>query len=63
MNYARTARNGAARDEALKRRNGAVREALELAPKPKRDTEQLAEQNADAKPTEQSASAAFAAYE
>ena len=34
MNYARTARNGGARDEALKRRNGAVREALGLAPKP-----------------------------
>jgi hypothetical protein len=63
MNYARTARNGGARDEALKRRNGVVREALGLAPKPNRDTEQPAEQNVDEKLAEQSASAAIAGYE
>ena len=52
MNYSRTAKDGSARDEALKRRNGVVREALEPAPKPKRDAEQPAEQTADEKPSE-----------
>ena len=53
MNYSRTIRDGSARDEALKRRNGVMREALEIAPKPKRDTEQPAtDQKADVKPAE-----------
>ena len=44
MNYSRTLRDGSARDEALKRRNGAVREALRMAPKPRPDTEKPAEE-------------------
>jgi hypothetical protein len=55
MNYSRTVKDGSARDEALKRRNGVMREALGLAPKPKRDAEQPAEQTADEKPSEQPA--------
>jgi hypothetical protein len=54
MNYSRTVSNGYARDEALKRRNNAVREALGMGPRPepKPDTEQAAEQKADEKPSE-----------
>jgi hypothetical protein len=37
MNYSRTLRDGSARDEALKRRNGAVREALGMGPDRKAD--------------------------
>ena len=32
MNYSRTVRDGSARDEALKRRSGAVRKALGMGP-------------------------------
>ena len=53
MSYATTVRDGFARDEALKRRNGAVRQALGLAPQPRPDTEQAAEQKTDDKPSEQ----------
>jgi hypothetical protein len=63
MNYSRIVRDGSARDEALKRRNGAVSEVLRMGPTPKRQTEQPAEQNADEKLSEQSASAAIAGYE
>ena len=47
MNYSRTLRDGSARDEALKRRNGggAVREAFGMTPKP--GTEQPAEPTMD----------------
>ena len=37
---------GAARDEALQRRSGAVREALGMGTKPKPNTERPAEQKA-----------------
>jgi hypothetical protein len=53
MNYSRIVRDGSARDEALKRRNGAVSEVLRMGPTPKRETEQPAEQ----KPTRSPASA------
>ena len=54
MNYFRIYSNGSARDEALKRRNGVVRERLGLGPatEPKPDTEQHAEQKAEEKPSE-----------
>jgi hypothetical protein len=52
MNYSRTLRDGSARDEALKRRNGVMREALGTAPKPKPDTELPAEPKVEEKPTE-----------
>jgi hypothetical protein len=38
MNYSRTVSDGAARDEALERRNASVREVLGIGPKP-RDTQ------------------------
>ena len=37
MNYSRTVRDGSARDEALKRRSGAVRKALGMGPDRKAD--------------------------
>jgi hypothetical protein len=37
MNYSRILRDGAARDEALKRRNGSVRDALGMGPARKAD--------------------------
>jgi hypothetical protein len=53
MNYSAIVSNGFARDEALKRRNGAVREVLGLGPKPNPtptpDPEQPAEQKAEEK--------------
>jgi hypothetical protein len=52
MNYSRTLKDGSARDEALKRRNGAVRQVLGMELKPKPDTEQPAGQKADEKPNE-----------
>jgi hypothetical protein len=52
MNYSRILRDGSARDEALQRRSGAVREALGMGPKPKPETEQPAEQKVDEKPNE-----------
>jgi hypothetical protein len=55
MNYSRTLRDGSARDEALKRRNGAVREALGMGSKPKPDTEGPAEQTANDKSGEPAA--------
>ena len=53
MSYSRIVRDGSGRDEALKRRNGAVREVLGVRPKPapEREAEQPAKQNAD-KPAE-----------
>ena len=56
MNYSRTVGNGSARDEALKRRNGTVREVLGIATKPKPDTDQPAEQAKDEKPSKLPAS-------
>ena len=47
--------HGSARDEALKRRNGAVREALGMGSKPKPDTEGPAEQTANDKSGEPAA--------
>ena len=49
MNYSKIVRDGSARDEALKRRNGAMREVLGLNPTPKRETEQPVDQKADGK--------------
>ncbi len=40
LNYSRILKDGVARDDALKRRNGALRESLGIGPKPKHDTEQ-----------------------
>ena len=53
MNYSRIVRDGSGRDEALKRRNGVVREALGMGPKPTPETEaeQPAKQKSD-KPAE-----------
>ena len=48
--------HGSARDEALKRRNGAVREALGMGSKPKPDMERPAEQAATDKSGEPAAS-------
>jgi hypothetical protein len=39
MKYASTEKNGAARDEALKRRNGTKREVLRLKPMPNEQAE------------------------
>lgn len=50
MNYARAIKNGAARDEALKRRNGAKRQAPGLGQKPEPKPDQAAEQKANEKP-------------
>jgi hypothetical protein len=51
MNYSRILKDGTARDEALKRRNGAVREALGMEPRP--GAEQPAEQKMEEeKPSE-----------
>ena len=47
--------HGSAREEALKRRNGAVREALGMGSKPKPDTEGPAEQTANDKSGEPAA--------
>ena len=55
MAFIRIRRDGSAREEALKRRNGAIREALGMGrPKsePVREPEQPAEQKADEKPSE-----------
>ena len=52
MNYSRTLKDGSARDEALKRRNGTAREALGMNPKPGRDAEQPAEQKVEEKPAQ-----------
>jgi hypothetical protein len=55
MNYSTNLRNGSARDEALKRRNAAVREVLGMGPKPEPQpiTEKPpAEPKADEKPHE-----------
>jgi hypothetical protein len=54
MNYSRTLRDGSARDEALKRRNGGVSEALGMGPKPAPapEAEQPAEQKRAEKPSE-----------
>ena len=46
------AAHGSARDEALKRRSGAVREALGMGSKPKPNTERSAEQKASDKSSE-----------
>lgn len=43
MNYATTTSNGAARDEALKRRNGAVRDGLGPRPTPQAETKKPTE--------------------
>ncbi len=58
MNYSSIVRDGSARDEALKRRNGAMREVLGLNPTPKREAEQPAEQKADGKPSKPASSPA-----
>ena len=52
MNYSRIVSDGAARDEALKRRDGSMREVLGIGPKPDPDTKQPAVQEADEKPSE-----------
>jgi hypothetical protein len=54
MNYSRTMQDGSARDEALKRLNGAVREALGMGPKPAPapETEQHTEQKVYKKPSD-----------
>ena len=54
MAFIRIRRDGSAREEALKRRNRAVREVLRMEPKPEpmRDPEQPPEQRADEKPSE-----------
>ena len=52
MKYSQIQTNGSARDEALKRRSAAVREALDMDPKPQPDGEKPAEQKKDAKPSE-----------
>ena len=52
MNYSTIVSDGAARDEALKRRNGSMREVLGIGPKPEPDTEQPAEQKVDETPSE-----------
>ncbi len=58
MNYSRIVRDGSARDEALKRRNGAMREVSGLDPTPKRETEHPAEQKDDEKPGKRASSPA-----
>jgi hypothetical protein len=54
MNYSRTVGHGSARDEALKRRNAAMREVLGMGPKPEpmQEPERPAEQKADVTPSE-----------
>ncbi|CAN5251648.1 hypothetical protein BH10PSE6_BH10PSE6_06620 [soil metagenome] len=52
MNYSTIARDGAGRDEALKRRHGGVSKAFNAAPKPKPDTEKPTEQKLGEKPAE-----------
>jgi hypothetical protein len=52
MTYSRTFRDGTARDEALKRRSGAVRQALGLKPALAPDKKQPAEQKSVEKPNE-----------
>jgi hypothetical protein len=52
MNYSRTLQDGSARDDAVERRNSAVRQALGMGSKPKPDTEQPAEQKPTEKPNE-----------
>ena len=50
MNYARTVRDGSARDDMLKRRSGAVRDAAATPSKPKPDSAPPGEQKAEDKP-------------
>lgn len=52
MNYARTVRDGSARDEALKRRNVAVRKTLRIGPERvlAPEAEQPIEQKSNDKP-------------
>ena len=54
MNCSRTVRDGSARDEALRRRNVAVRKALgfELKPATVPEAEQPVEQKYDDKPSD-----------
>ncbi len=52
MSYSSTVRNGSARDEALKRRSGAVREALGMTLKPKQDTAEAVKPRVNEKPDE-----------
>jgi len=44
MNYSKIQTNGSARDDALKRRSNAVREALGMGPAPQSDAENHSEQ-------------------
>ena len=50
MNYSTIQRDGSARDAALKRRIGAMREALGMVSVPKRDIEKAPDPKDDAKP-------------
>ena len=52
MNYSRTVRDGAGRDEALKRRNGAAGDVLGMGTKPKPDMQKPAQAKAEEKPSE-----------
>ena len=58
MNYSRIVRDGSARDEALKRRNGAMRDVSSRDPTLKRETERPAEQKDDKKPGKRASSPA-----
>ena len=52
MQISRIVRNGNARDEALKRRNIAMREAMGMRPTFKLETKKLDEPKTDEKPSE-----------
>lgn len=52
MNYSTIQKDGSARDAALKRRIGAMREALGMESAPKRETEKAPDPKDDAKPNE-----------
>lgn len=52
MKYSSTVRNGEARDEALKRRNGQMRVVLGMEATPKREAEKPDAPKVDEKPSE-----------
>lgn len=52
MKYSIIQRNGSARDAALKRRTGAMREALGMGPAPKREIEKAPDPKDDGKSNE-----------
>jgi hypothetical protein len=52
MQISKIVTDGSARDEALKRRNNAMREALGMKPAPSRNASESPEPRADEKPAE-----------